>query len=216
MPKRALRLLLGFVMFAGITLALWPVGQTVYANWSQQQLRAQWRQQQAAKQLKPGRPSSSKQSKKPAAASRAAAPSKTSRPIWPATRIVVPEANLDVVVLDGWDESTLKKAPGHLPSTALPGANGNCVIAGHRNVYGSPFYKVDALQPGAVIELRTAQANYQYRVVEVFAAADADTTALRPPEDPEAPPMLTLVTCTIPRTSNRILVSASLELETPL
>src|SRR6059036_1104873 len=36
-------------------------------------------------------------------------------------------------VVEGADKTELKRAPGHLIDTALPGARGNCVIAGHRD-----------------------------------------------------------------------------------
>lgn len=204
MSKRILRAVLGVVMLAGVVVALWPLGQSVYANWNQQQLRAQWeRGEQATKNEK----------RETVAAARLAPPAngKPPRTAWPPTRLVIPDADVDVIVLDGWDEQTLQRAPGHWPASAAPGQAGNCAIAGHRNVYGSPFYKVDSLQPGAAIELRTPQATHLYRVIEIKAVTDADTTILKPSPDPKMPPLLTLVTCTLPRTSNRIVVSAALE-----
>ena len=38
---------------AGILLALWPLGQTVYANWNQQQLRARWQSERESEKPKP-------------------------------------------------------------------------------------------------------------------------------------------------------------------
>jgi len=191
-------------MVAGIALALWPLGQSVYANWSQQQLRAEW--EQSSQKSEPAQP-------KKASASPSIAKPKSEQPRakWPKTRLVIPDADVDVIVLDGWDDNTLKRAPGHWPTSALPGQAGNCAIAGHSNVYGSPFYKINGLQPGAPIELRTPQGTYLYRVLEVKSVVDTDTTVIQPPTDPQMPPLLTLVTCTIPRTLHRVVVSASLE-----
>lgn len=209
MSKQLLRNLLGFLMVAGIFVALWPLGQSVYANWNQQQLRAQWENQKqefSAKKQKTNSSSLASPNGKVAGAKNS-----PPKPEWPQTRLLIPDADVDVVVLDGWDDGTLQKAPGHWPNSALPGQKGNIAIAGHRNVYGSPFYKVDALQPGAPIELRTPDETFLYRVVEVKVAADSDMTVLQPSSDPQMPPLLTLVTCTIPRTSTRIIVSAALE-----
>ena len=194
-------------MVAGVVLALWPLGQSVYANWNQQQLRADWEQNN--RETTPGQP------QKAAAApaikpTKANSPAKSRQP-WPKTRLVIPDANVDVIVLDGWDDATLKRAPGHWPSSALPGQAGNCAIAGHSNIYGSPFYKINELQPGASIELRTPQATHLYRVLEVKSVVDTDTSVIQPSPDPQMPPLLTLVTCTIPRSFNRVVVTASLE-----
>ena len=183
----------------GILLALWPLGQTVYAHWNQRQLKRQWKQNPPTKvaQVK---------SQKPKA--------KTQTPPWPQTRLIIPEAGVDVMVLDGWDDKTLRRAPSHMPSSANPGKAGNCAIAGHRNVYGSYFYKVDSLLAGSAIELQTSDATYTYRVISVAAHSETDSAVLQPPADPNSPPVLTLVTCTIPRTPSRIIVSAMLESST--
>lgn len=203
-PKRVLRSVLGLVMLGGLIVALWPLGQTAYSQWSQRELKAQWQQQAKVKDRE------SKITDRKLKTAHSEPETRNAKLPWPATRIVIPDASTDVVVLDGWEESTLRKAPGHLPGSANPGEKGNCVIAGHRNVYGSPFYHVDGLTAGAPIELRTPDATYTYNVIAVFGATDSDQTVLRPPTDPNAKPLLTLITCTIPRTSNRIIVQAEL------
>lgn len=215
MTKQLLRHFFTFLIPIGILIALWPLGQSLYANWNQRQLHAQWENAKNTPATAPEKISGSS-SKKPALQSAGAEkpaqkPSRKPKANWIPTRLIIPDADVDAVVLSGWDESTLKRAPGHWPASALPGQEGNCAIAGHRNVYGSPFYRVDTLQPGAPIELRTAKGRYYYRVIEVKAVFDTDTTVLQPSPDPTMPPLLTLVTCTIPRTSNRIIVSAALE-----
>lgn len=208
MSRQTLRFILGVVMVAGFVLALWPLGQSVYANWSQQQLRAEWEQNKQ-------NPQHALSVKVPKTAV-ASAPAKTKTPAkprqpWPKTRLVIPDADVDVIVLDGWDDATLKRAPGHWPASAMPGQAGNCAIAGHSNIYGSPFYKLNELQPGALIELHTPQATHLYRVLEVKSVVDTDTSVVQPSPDPQMPPLLTLVTCTIPRSFNRVVVTASLE-----
>jgi LPXTG-site transpeptidase (sortase) family protein len=212
MQKKLLRGALSTLVAVGAIIALWPLGQTAYSRWNQNALRADWEKSAATADRKSTRAAPAKfKTVKPQSPTKKVANFQTSKPDWPATRIVIPDAQTDAVVLDGWDESTLRRAPSHYPGSALPGQKGNCVIAGHRNVYGSPFYKADALNAGAPIELRTPRATYTYRVLSVFASTDSDMTMLQAPPEPNAKPRLTLVTCTIPRTSNRIIVSAELE-----
>lgn len=216
MSKKLLRSALSTLVIVGAIIALWPLGQAAYSRWNQGQLRADWEKSQRAAHRNVAFKKTTHQ--KTARANSENTNPKVVKPKiqnlkspWPSTRIVIPDAQTDAVVLDGWDESTLRRAPGHYPGSALPGQRGNCVIAGHRNVYGSPFYKADALNAGAPIELRTPGATYTYRVINVFAATDSDMTVLQAPAEANAKPRLTLITCTIPRTSNRIIVSAELE-----
>jgi sortase A len=209
--KKVLRGLLSLLIIAGVIGAIWPLGQTAYSQWSQRQLHKQWdetaqRTRQPHNAIKPTKVRSSTH---PHPKSKI----ENRKSVWPATRIVIADAGTDAVVLDGWDESTLRQAPGHLPGSALPGQSGNCVIAGHRNVYGSPFYKVDTLLPGSPIELQTPEGSYTYNVLAVFGATDSDQTVLQPPAERGAKPLLTLITCTIPRTSNRVIVTAELQSE---
>jgi len=198
MPKPLLRGLLNAVIFIGILLALWPLGQSVYAHWNQRQLKQNWQQATKTKvaQEKPKSP-------KPKA--------KIARSPWPETRLVIPDAGVDVIVLDGWDDKTLRRAPSHMSGSANPGQIGNCAIAGHRNVYGSHFYKVDTLLAYAPIELQTPQGTFVYRVISVGAYSENDMSVLQPSADPKSPALLTLVTCTIPRTPHRVIVRAMLE-----
>lgn len=39
----------------------------------------------------------------------------------------------EIPIADNVDEKTLKKSPGWMPGSALPGESGMCVILGHRN-----------------------------------------------------------------------------------
>ena len=195
MSKKVLRRFLSLVMVAGILLALWPLGQSVYAQWNQKKLQSAWKQKNHLSKAAPI-PKAKPQ-----------AP----RLKWPDTRLVIPDADVDVVVLDGGDDNTLRRAPSHMTGSANPGQPGNCAIAGHRNVYGSYFYKVDSLMAGAPIELRTPDKTFVYRVISVTAVSETDTSVLQPPTQPNSAPLLTLVTCTIPRTPNRIIVKAMFE-----
>jgi sortase A len=80
------------------------------------------------------------------------------------TRIVIPDIDVDVVVVEGTTASALKAGAGHYPDTPLPCEIGNVAIAGHRTTYGRPFHNVDLLEVGDQITLRTPIGDCTYEV----------------------------------------------------
>ena len=50
-------------------------------------------------------------------------------------RIEIPRLLLSAVVVEGVDKTTLRRAVGHIPGTALPGHAGNVGLAGHRDTF---------------------------------------------------------------------------------
>jgi sortase A len=82
----------------------------------------------------------------------------------PVGRIRLPRIGLDTVVVHGTDGATLRKGPGHYPTTPLPGVRGTVAIAGHRTTYGAPFRRVDELRAGDEVEVRMPYATFTYRV----------------------------------------------------
>ena len=210
--KRFLRTILSLAIAGGIAVALWPVGQVAYARWNQNALQAQWQNaaKAPAKKASPKATTPKEVNRKGTPKKRAAKTSAARRPAeLPPTRLVIPDIGLDAVVVQGFDEAALTRGPGHEPNSALPGQPGNCAIAAHRNVYGAWFYKVDQLWPGSTITLRTPHEDFNYQVISVQTTVDSDVSVLRPPAANE-PPRLTLLTCTIPRSANRIVVVAQL------
>ena len=71
-------------------------------------------------------------------------------------------ASYDVV--QGTDEASLEKGPGHYPATAFPGLGQTVAIAGHRTTYLAPFRHLDALKPGDRIVLEMPYAVFTYAV----------------------------------------------------
>ena len=70
-------------------------------------------------------------------------------------KITIPKIEIEWIVNEGTDLKTLKKGPGHIIETVLPGDIGRCVISGHRTTYGAPFNKIDLLEIGDLIYLET-------------------------------------------------------------
>lgn len=124
------------------------------------------------------------------------------------------------VVVEGVSHEDLKKGPGHIPTTALPGAVGNMVISGHRTTYGAPFNRVDELRAGDAIVLETRDMWFTYRVTseQVVAPSAYEVTYPVPGHLGAVPTkrLLTLTTCN-PKYSatQRLIVNALLDSALP-
>ena len=129
---------------------------------------------------------------------------------WLPTRLTIPKIGVDAIVVRGVSDSALKRGPGHDPFTALPGQTGNCVIAAHRNAYGWWFYRLNKLGNGDAVYLQTPEATYTYRVAYGDVVKATDTHLLASPRSPDAAPRLTLYSCTLPKSSRRVIVFANL------
>jgi sortase A len=79
-------------------------------------------------------------------------------------RIVIPSIGADFTVVQGTDEGSLEKGPGHYPTSVLPGLGGTVAIAGHRTTYLAPFRHIDALRAGQRIVLRMPYGRFVYTV----------------------------------------------------
>jgi sortase A len=82
----------------------------------------------------------------------------------PIGRISLPTLHRRYVVVQGTDEGSLRKGPGHYPKTSLPGEGGTVAIAGHRTTYLAPFRSVNKLKPGQQIVLEMPYGRFTYSV----------------------------------------------------
>ncbi|MDO4544363.1 MAG: class D sortase [Clostridia bacterium] len=72
----------------------------------------------------------------------------------------------NITVNYGVDEETLKKSPGFLPSSALPGTEGTCAVYGHRN--RNHLKVLEDAQIGDVITLTMPDgATFTYTVTDI-------------------------------------------------
>jgi sortase A len=119
------------------------------------------------------------------------------------------------VVVEGVSTDDLRKGPGHIPGTAMPGEIGNVVLSGHRTTYGAPFERFDELQPGDAVVVETRDTWFTYTVTGTRIVRPTAIEVTWPvPGDRGATPterLLTLTTCH-PRFSarQRMVVSAEL------
>ncbi len=103
-------------------------------------------------------------------------------------RMEIPRLGLAVVVAEGTDERTLRRAAGHIKGTELPGKPGNVGIAGHRDTL---FRPLKGIQHDDVIVLITLQGEYRYRVISTKVVSPYDVEVLKS----DGSQILTLVTC---------------------
>ena len=103
-------------------------------------------------------------------------------------RIEIARLGLSVIVIEGDDGKTLRRAAGHVPGTALPGQPGNVGITAHRDTFFRPLRNI---QLDDVITLTTLQGEYRYRVVSTKVVSPKDVAVLAS----TGGDVLTLVTC---------------------
>lgn len=115
-------------------------------------------------------------------------------------RMSIPSIGLDWVMVEGVAPDDLRRGPGHMMHTPLPGQPGNSVVSGHRTTSGAPFEDLDLLEEGDVIEIETLIGTHTYEVVGslIVAPDDVWVTFQRGREGA----WLTLTTCN-PKFSSR-------------
>jgi sortase A len=79
-------------------------------------------------------------------------------------RIVIPTLGVDFEIVQGTDNASLEKGPGHYPGTAFPGLGQTVGIAGHRTTYLAPFRHIDRLAAGDQIVIEMPYARLRYVV----------------------------------------------------
>lgn len=130
----------------------------------------------------------------------------------PARRLIIPKIGVDTSVqevtvnLGTWQVADF--VAGHHQGTAMPGQPGNMVIAGHRDIRGSIFLRLNELQKGDEFKVVTDNGSYRYVITEVKEVAPTEISVLNPTIDPTA----TLITCTpVGLATRRLILKAALE-----
>jgi sortase A len=127
--------------------------------------------------------------------------------------IVIPSIDIDFIVVEGTDYVSLKKGPGHYPTSADPwDGTGRVGIAGHRTTYLHPFLDLDLVRVGDRITLHTKHGTYRYEVDRNYVVPEAGSGAAL---EQTARPTLVLTTCH-PKYSSRerLIVTATLAEQT--
>lgn len=103
-------------------------------------------------------------------------------------RLEISRIGISVIVAEGTDGKTLRRAVGHIPGTALPGEQGNVGISGHRDTFFRPLRNI---RQDDEITLATLNGAYRYRVDKIEVVGPENTEVL----DSSSESVLTLVTC---------------------
>ncbi|HEX5109218.1 MAG TPA: class D sortase [Vicinamibacterales bacterium] len=100
----------------------------------------------------------------------------------------IPRVHLSAIVLHGSDAQTLRRGPGHVENTALPGQPGNVVIAGHRDSFFSPLRNIKV---GDDIFFDTPDGRFHYQVTSLKVINPHEVGVMAPTREN----VLTLITC---------------------
>ena len=121
--------------------------------------------------------------------------------------ISIPKLGLDAPLLEGIRLTTLDNGPGHWPGTAMPGENGNVVVAGHRTSHGAAFRNIDQLVAGDIVQFNTSAGVFEYTVTGTQIVTPDAVWIVDPTENATA----TLFACHPPGSvSHRIVVNLEL------
>lgn len=126
-------------------------------------------------------------------------PSITAQPVaQEIRRVVAATIDLDAPVVlskvENGEWQVPKFVAGHLEGTAMPGSGSNVVLSGHVQslTSGNVFARIDELESGDEIVLRTDVGQLTYRIVGKSVVRNDDLSVVQPTEREE----LTLITCT--------------------
>lgn len=108
---------------------------------------------------------------------------------WPVARLSAMAGDVNLIVLAGGSGRTLAFGPGHLSASAMPGATGNSVIAGHRDTH---FNFLQYLDVGDLLVVETATGGQHLYEVDHIEVVDARRSSLLLDTEES---LLSLVTC---------------------
>jgi sortase A len=96
----------------------------------------------------------------------------------PIGRLRIDRLDLDVVVVEGTDDASLKKGPGRDRRSSFPGEGDLVYVAGHRTTYLAPFARIDDLRHGDRVELEMPYGTFVYEVAGARVVAGHDLSVL--------------------------------------
>ncbi|SCL59819.1 LPXTG-site transpeptidase (sortase) family protein [Micromonospora citrea] len=151
----------------------------------------------------------------PTVAPSASASTKPKPPVQgkPIAGLYIPKLDKNWVVVEGVTQKDIRYAPGHYPSSALPGQVGNFSVAGHRN--RATFWRLDELADGDAIVVESKTEWYVYTVTQSRIVRPTQVEVVAPvpgkPGQKATKRMLTLTTCN-PKFDNyqRLIIHAEL------
>jgi sortase A len=181
------RLLGGLLIGAGVLTLAWAITvwqwqdpfTALYTHWEQGKLAKQLDREEAG--FTAAAPKRTLVAERRSIAVDAERFRRTAKPGQAIGRIVIGRIGLNMVLVQGTDESSLKKGPGHDPRSYMPGENRLVYIAGHRTTYLAPFAYINDIRPGDYIRLEMPYGTFVYRMVTHRIVPAGDMAVLRSP-----------------------------------
>lgn len=205
-----------WLIIIGIIVILTPIVGSFYTNWQQDRLYEEYLKSQEVKDSISDLDNAFSESATAAAltAGSITSPAATEPavPKYKPTvigRIKIPSVSINLLLVEGTTSKDLNWGAGHLTATPMPGEQGNCAIAGHRNyTFGSYFSRLGEVKIGDKFTIEYNKSEYTYEVYDIFAVEPDDSSVLGQPAEGT---MVTLITCH-PKGSNsqRLIIYAKL------
>lgn len=125
----------------------------------------------------------------------------------PVAQLEIPKLGLNSIIVEGTEEASLRKGPGHIVGTPLPGMQGNFAVAGDRVLYGAVFLYLNELEAGDEIIVKTPYGRFVYTVASKSIHTPEDVSVIQS----NGTEMITLSTCDPPwGTSKRLVIQAKM------
>ncbi len=174
------------LIIAGIIVCLIPVGARLYMNYQQKLMYQEYLENQGAEEL-------TQMDEAFAEADGEEIATEGNRPEAMGT-IQIPAIKCSLMIIEGSGSYALKWGAGHVTGTVMPGTNGNCAIAGHRNsTFGSYFSRLGEVKIGDKISIGYDGNTYNYKVYDIYVVDPDDVSVLKQGDADR--PIVTLITC---------------------
>ncbi len=85
----------------------------------------------------------------------------------PIARIGIPSIGVEAIVVEGATPAAMRRAPGHIPGSAIPGEPGIALITANRVGFGGFFLRLDRVEVGDRIVTESPFGETTYTVTEV-------------------------------------------------
>jgi sortase A len=154
----------------------------VYTTWQQHKLAQQLDHEMAAQPIpRPPRHGESLVAEARAIEGAAVRFRHTSKEGQAIGRIIVTRLGLNMVLVNGTDESSLERGPGRDLRSYMPGQSRLVYIAGHRTTFLAPFSNINQMRPGDLIRLEMPYGTFIYRVFKHRIVPSNDLSVLKSP-----------------------------------
>jgi sortase A len=185
--RRSLRIGGTVLLVAGALMLVWVVVvwrwedpfTALYTHWKQHQLSRAYDRRYESYRPTTRAANASVESTMRAVASEARRYRLDSRRGQAIGRIRVPRLGLNMVLVNGTDDATLRKGPGRDLRTYMPGEGQLVYIAGHRTTYLAPFAHIEKIRVGDYVILEVPYGTFRYRVFHHVIVGSNDLAVLR-------------------------------------